>query len=280
MAPRRGLFSRVAIGNALPTMDLLETSNAETRHPWELSRARAVGRIARRYARGSVGKILDWGCGDAFTGRFLLDHLGAENLVGVDPNLTEEQRARFSEGDSRIALIRREEDIPNHAFDLVLCCDVIEHVGDDEGLLSTLRRNFLSTSGRLVVTVPAFQALFSAHDVALKHHRRYSLGALEHVLRNSGFEVLGSGYLFGSLLPIRAAKKLLERRSQEPPTDESIGLGHWRGGPVVTRATEALLATDNALLLSFAALGLKLPGLSVWAACAPSAFDAERPNQR
>lgn len=261
-------------------MDLLETQNAETRHPWELSRARAVERIARRHAAGSVQRILDWGCGDAFTGRFLLHRLGAERLVGIDPNLTEEQRALFSGGDPRVALTRSEQELPHDPFDLVLCCDVIEHVGDDQGLLSTLRRNFLTSTGRLVVTVPAFQALYSAHDVALKHHRRYSLGALERVLRSAGFEVLGSGYLFGSLLPIRAAGKLFERRSDQATSDESVGLARWRGGPFVTRATEAILASDNALLLSFAALGLKLPGLSAWAACAPSAADAERSDER
>lgn len=252
-------------------MDLLETHAGALRHPWERSRARAVERIARRYARGAPARILDWGCGDAFTSRYLLDRLGAERLVGVDPHLTDEQRTLFSEGDPRVTLTNREADLPSQTFDLILCCDVIEHVGDDRALLSTLRRNFLATTGRLVVTVPAFQALFSAHDVALKHYRRYSLGELESVLESAEFEVLGSGYLFGSLLPIRAAGKLFERPKSQVPSDESIGAGGWRGGPLVTRAAEAFLVTDNALLMAFAALGLKLPGLSVWAACAPLA---------
>jgi SAM-dependent methyltransferase len=254
-------------------VDLLETRNASTRHPWELSRARAVEKIVRRHARESVATILDWGCGDAYTGRFLLDRLGAERLVGIDPHLTEEQCAAFSEGDGRVGLIRREQDLPATRFDLALCCDVIEHVSDDQALLSTLRRKFLASTGRLVVTVPAFQALFSAHDVALKHFRRYSLGELERAVRGAGFEVLGSGYLFASLLPVRAAGKLFERRVSEVPSDDSVGLGRWRGSPLVTRTAEAVLATDNALLLSLAKVGLKLPGLSVWAACAPLPTD-------
>jgi SAM-dependent methyltransferase len=252
-------------------MDLLETREGALRHPWELSRARAVERIARRYTRGALARILDWGCGDAFTGRYLLDRLGAERLVGVDPHLTDAQRTLFTAGDPRITLTNREADLPTQTFDLILCCDVIEHVSEDRELLSTLRRDFLATSGRLIVTVPAFQALFSAHDVALRHYRRYSLGELERVLESAEFEVLGSGYLFGSLLPIRAAAKLFERPKSQVPSDESIGAGGWRRGAFVTRTAEAVLATDNALLMSFAALGLKLPGLSVWAACAPLA---------
>jgi hypothetical protein len=255
-------------------MDLLEARRATARHPWELSRARAVETIARRFARGPVAKILDWGCGDAYTGRFLLDRLGAERLVGVDPNLTKQQCAEFSGGDSRIDLVHREQDLPDGRCDLALCCDVIEHVADDQSLLSKLRRSFLVSTGLLVVTVPAFQALFSAHDVALKHFRRYSLGELERAVQGAGYELLGSGYLFGSLLPLRAASKLFARSSQEATSDESLGLGRWRGGRFATRAAEAVLSTDNALLLSFAALGLKVPGLSAWAACAPLSLDA------
>jgi len=260
-----------SVATTLLVVDLLETRNAAARHPWELSRARAVEKIARRYARDSARKILDWGCGDAFTSRFLLDRLGADSLVGVDPNLTDEQCAFFSQGDARVALVRREEDVPTRRFDLILCCDVIEHVADDRALLSTLRQSFLDTTGRVIVTVPAFQSLFSAHDVALKHYRRYSLGELERALADAGFEVLGSGYLFASLLPVRAAGKLFERAAEAAPADESIGLGRWRRGRAVTRAVETVLSTDNALLLSFAALGLKLPGLSAWAECAPLA---------
>jgi SAM-dependent methyltransferase len=252
-------------------MDLLETRPDARRHPWELSRARAVETIARRHTGSAVRTILDWGCGDAFTGRYLLDHLGAESLVGIDPHLTDEQRGAFANGDPRIALIAREQEMPARRFDLVLCCDVIEHVSDDAELLETVRRSFLAPGGRLIVTVPAFQSLFSAHDVALKHHRRYSLGQLENVLDRSGFEVLGSGYLFGSLLPVRAVGKLFERRSASPPSDEAVGLGRWSGGTVPTRIAGAMLSADNSVLLSLAALGIKLPGLSAWAVSAPSA---------
>ena len=250
-------------------MDLLETQEGARRHPWELSRARAVEAIVRRHA-DAAGAILDWGCGDAFTGRFLLDRLGAESLVGLDPHLTEEQRRAFAGGDRRVTLVSRNDELPGRRFDLVLCCDVIEHVSDDVGLLETVRGSFLAENGRLIVTAPAFQALFSAHDVALKHHRRYSLDELERVLGTAGFEVLGSGYLFGSLLPVRALGKLFERRRRSERSDDSIGLGRWRGGAVTTRTAEALLSTDNKLLLTLAALGIKLPGLSVWAACAPA----------
>jgi hypothetical protein len=247
-------------------MDLLETNGASRRHPWELARAKAVERIVRHRVDRPVASILDWGCGDVFTGRFLLERLGAETLVGVDPHLTDPQLASFAGSDSRITLYRGEQELPPRRFDLLLLCDVIEHVADDVALVEPLARKFLADHGRVVVTVPAFQALFSAHDVALKHYRRYRLSQLESVLEHAGLTVLGSGYLFGALLPARAAGKLLAS-AKPPKLQDGFGVGQWRGGALSSKVLEALLSLDNTLLLELAERGLKAPGLSAWALC-------------
>ena len=248
-------------------MDLLETRNHARRHPWELSRAHAIEKVARRHSPFAVRSVLDWGCGDAFTGRFLLDALGASELVGVDPHLSEEQRTHFAQGDARVALYSDERELRGRRFDVVLCLDVVEHVPDDAALLELIKRSFLADGGRLIVTVPAFQALFSTHDVALKHFRRYSLRQLENVLRRVDLEILGSGYLFSSLLPARVLGKLLERGAPTESSAASVGIGSWNGGPLTSRVVETVLSADNALLLSLSTLGVKVPGLSVWAAC-------------
>jgi SAM-dependent methyltransferase len=247
-------------------MDLLETRGATRRHPWELSRARAVEQIVRRRVSRPVKSILDWGCGDVYTGRFLLDRLGAETLVGVDPHLTDVERARFADGDPRVRLFREAGELPDGGFDLLLLCDVIEHVPDEVALVEPLVRRFLADGGRVVVTVPAFQSLFSAHDVALKHYRRYRLSQLESVLERAGLAVLGSGYLFGALLPARAVGKLLST-VRPPSNDEAVGLGAWRGGELSSKLVTAVLSLDNSLLLGLAERGVKPPGLSVWASC-------------
>ncbi len=247
-------------------MDLIETRGATRRHPWELSRARAVERIVRSHGNAPVRSILDWGCGDVFTGRYLLERLGAESLVGVDPNLTDEQRTSFAGGDRRVALYREGDEFPARRFDLMLLCDVIEHVPDDVALVEPLARRFLENGGRLVVTVPAFQALFSSHDVTVKHYRRYRLAELESVLRAAGLELQGSGYLFGSLLPARFISNLFSS-SKPPPDDGVIGLSTWRGGDFASKLVETVLSFDNSLLLGLAEYGVKPPGLSAWASC-------------
>jgi hypothetical protein len=247
-------------------MDLLETHQAARRHPWELSRARAVERIVRRELTRPVKSILDWGCGDLFTGRFLLERLGAESLVGVDPHLTDAQRTSFAGGDPRVALLSDSSELPERRFDLLLLCDVIEHVENDVGLVEPLVTKFLADGGRVVVTVPAFQSLFSAHDVALKHYRRYRLAELESVLEHSGLAVRGSGYLFGALLPARAVGKLVSAFTPHR-RHEAVGAGGWRGGTLSTKLVESVLSLDNFILLGLAERGLKPPGLSAWASC-------------
>jgi 2-polyprenyl-3-methyl-5-hydroxy-6-metoxy-1,4-benzoquinol methylase len=248
-------------------LDLLELSDHSRRHPWEVARARAIGRIAEKHAGSPVRTILDWGCGDGYTGRFLLDRLHAESMVGLDVNLTEHQCGLLTRADRRVRLLREDHELTDRRFDLVLFCDVIEHVQDDTELVNYVVSRFLSPNGRVIVTVPAFQALFSVHDVQLKHFRRYDVSQLERVLRAAELEVLGSGYLFGSLLPARAATRLLQRFRTEPSSERVIGIGDWQGGEAFTRLTEVALGIDNSILLALAALGVKAPGLSVWASC-------------
>jgi hypothetical protein len=188
-------------------------------------------------------------------------------MVGVDPNLTDVQCETLTGADSRVRLLRDEQQLSSESFDLLLLCDVIEHVANDEALVQRVMSRFLRRGAHAIVTVPAFQSLFSQHDLQLKHLRRYDLAGLEAVLRRAGFEVVSSGYLFGSLLPARAIARLIESVRPARDVGNGIGIGHWTHGPTITRLTETVLALDNSFLLTLAGRGLKPPGLSVWASC-------------
>src|SRR3954453_22169660 len=72
------------------------------------------------------------------------------------------------------------------AFDLVTCLDVVEHTPDDVATLTELFR-VTRPGGRLVVTVPAYQLLWSSHDVANQHYRRYTLRRLAAAAEQSGW---------------------------------------------------------------------------------------------
>lgn len=243
-------------------VDLSELRGSGSRHPWETARASAIERIlAAAHVRPKA--VLDYGCGDGFTGEKVRSALGAERLVGVDIHLTEARcQAQAKAG---VTYTNDWRSTAGSTFDLCLLCDVLEHVEDDRALLGVVCER-LQAGAHVLITVPAFQVLFANHDHALRHFRRYTLGQIEQVAADAGLEVEASGYLFGSLLPGRGASKLLEVLKPKAAV-EDFGIGAWNGSKPLTAALETWLAWDNALLLGLAARGIKLPGLSAWVLC-------------
>ena len=180
-------------------MDLVEAKGfSQNRHPWELARAAFFDRLILKVSSDKPVRVLDVGCGDAWFARQLLCRLAPESTVtGWDIALDEELLAEFSDGlPPAIELTRTD---PQGVFDLILCMDVIEHVRDDVEFLSNLCQRFLSRGGQLLCTVPAWPALFSTHDVALKHFRRYTPTMGIKVLTAAGLTSRCTGGLFHSL---------------------------------------------------------------------------------
>ena len=99
--------------------------------------------------------------------------------------------------------------------------DGLAHVADDVALAAEYVAR-VPSGARFIVTVPAFQWLWSGHDVFLEHYRRYTLGELEKTLREAGLEIEFGSYLYGSILPavvaFRTAKRVLGG-SREPQSD-------------------------------------------------------------
>jgi SAM-dependent methyltransferase len=251
-------------------MDLSEVSGrGHRRHPWEVARARFFRRVlADAGALAAPRAVLDVGAGDGYLARGLLDALptGSE-VVCLDPHYTDEDlRRSAAEPRAGLSFVR---EAPARRFDVVLLLDVIEHVPDDRAFLGGFVAASLAPGGLVLVSVPAWQPLFSAHDTALKHYRRYSPAACRALLDDGGLATVRGGGLFHALIAPRlltvAAEKLqrLVRRAPPPPAN----LGAWRGGAVVSGAVERALAVDNALSHALARRGVSLPGLSVWALC-------------
>lgn len=274
-------------------MDLSERSTEPaTRHPWELARAHALRSILAR-AGGSIGRLLDVGCGDGYAGLFVLGlwstagggvvvgggggddglvgragAVGGAIYVGYDRELTDEQCRAWSDRARGIAFVNVAPSA-GETFDTVLACDVIEHVADDVELVRWAWSR-LVPRGRMLVTVPAFQALFSHHDLALRHHRRYSLSGLRATLDEAESPAQSSGYLFGSLLFPRLAScaaEGLRRAAGKPPVGygRPRGVGDWRLPAWSSQLIAGLLRAENRALVGLASVGVTLPGLSVWA---------------
>ncbi len=251
-------------------MDLSERRGASSRrHPWEKARAgffRRVLRQARPYSRPLT--VLDVGAGDGYLATELFAELPpGSRLSCFDLNYSDADSATYgAAAPPGLSFVR---DRPREAFDVILLLDVMEHVPDDDAFLRDLTGENLAEGGTVVVSVPALQSLFSKHDEALGHHRRYSPSDLRRVVAANGLVVQKAGGLFHSLLFPRTwsvvREKFLRFLAKEPPLPPTAD--DWTAGKWVSKGVDKLLAFDNALSHACSELGWQMPGLSVWAIC-------------
>jgi SAM-dependent methyltransferase len=233
-------------------MDLIEVPGGQlARHPWELARADCLLHLIQIRA---VARIGDVGAGDLFFARRLREHTRAE-VVAVDPGYAAAAEI------GGILLRRNLADIPDASLDLACLMDVLEHERRDGHLVAETFGK-LRPGGHLLVTVPAYGFLFSAHDVRLKHLRRYGRAQLHELLRGLEVESVQSFHFFTSLFLVRCAQVLLARLRLRRGIG---GIGAWRPSEKhpTTRCLVAILRTDFALNRWLAARGLRLPGLSI-----------------
>jgi hypothetical protein len=190
-------------------------------------------------------------------------------VVCFDRNYTDDDLARLETAAATGVSYTRES--PARRFDAVLLLDVLEHVLDDGAFLTSVVSDNLvpSPGGRVLISVPAWPALYTEHDRALLHHRRYTPAACRALIAAAGLEVIRGGGLFHGLLPIRALGAMREaavRRLGRAPAPPKL-LGEWKGGRLLSAIVEGALAADTAMSRQLARAGISVPGLSYWALC-------------
>jgi len=238
-------------------MDLIESRNSGLhRHPWEFARRDFIANLILDLNFSRPIEVLDVGSGDGWLASELLNVLPKGSLIScVDPHYTDED----------VSVISREninffQALPDTKFDLILMLDVLEHIEDDLKFLKEVRTK-LNPHAKLILTVPAFNSLFTTHDQILLHYRRYRLFKITSLLNEGQFVVSESGYFFLSLLPLRIIEKFLDRRSS---TKAKTGISLWRRGPYLTRILHFILLADAKICRTFAKNRIRLPGLSIW----------------
>jgi SAM-dependent methyltransferase len=189
-------------------------------HWWFVGRRRIIRALIERF-RPKAGKlsILEVGCGTG-SNIALLQEFGTVEAIEPD-----DHARAFSELRTGIAI--KGGYLPNvpledGRYDLIVLLDVLEHIPDDHGALVALRAK-LAPGGRLLLTVPAMPTLWSGHDVAHHHQRRYTAKTLEAVVKGAGFRTIHRGAFNSLLLPlivgIRALNKL---RRHEGGDDDAL----------------------------------------------------------
>lgn len=244
-------------------MDLREASHTGPRHPWEVARFRF---FADRLQRASVldrrVDVLDVGAGDAWFATQLLGKLPAGSEITCWDNgypEAEEQRA------PGLRLVHQQ---PSVKADVVILLDVLEHVEHDVSFLESIVRKNTHPGAHVLISVPAWQSLYTSRDEYLSHHRRYSPAQGRALATSAGLTIVEEGGVFHSLLAPRTMTKVyemamgamrLELRANRPP--------EWHAGPIVTACVSAALAVDNAVSHVLSRVGIAAPGLSWWALC-------------
>jgi SAM-dependent methyltransferase len=166
-----------------------------------------------------ITRILDVGAGSGFFSRHILSTTSAVEALCVDPHYEREWDEHV--GEKPIHFRRTAQDFP---ADLVLLMDVLEHVNDDVALLKQ-STEALKSGAKVIITVPAFPVLWSAHDLFLDHKRRYTISTLRPILEQAGLKIEKLSYGFGLLFPLVAAVRLAGRikgPSSKPNSDLKV----------------------------------------------------------
>jgi ubiquinone/menaquinone biosynthesis C-methylase UbiE len=225
-------------------------------HWWYRGRRRVIRAELDRLPLPAGAHVLDAGCGSGRTLVELVRYGGEVSGIELDTGAAELARRR---GLGEVQVGRLEE-LPwdDATFDLITCLDVIEHVPDDVTALVELRR-VARPGGWLLVTVPAYQSLWSQHDEANHHYRRYSRAALRMAARSAGWQIQRMSSFNSLLLAPAAAVRLAQRRRRGEN-------GHSTDLDVGPAWLNDVLERPMALEASWLARGRTLPmGLSLLA---------------
>ena len=183
-------------------------AEVEATHWWFTERRRLFGRIIGEFDLTADARILDIGTSTGTNLRMLRD-LGFVRYEGLDFSedavrwCSEKGYGKVTQGDvCRLPF-------PDATFDVVLATDIVEHVDDDLGALTEIRR-VLKPSGRVLITVPAFKLLWGLQDEVAHHKRRYRAKQLLLLAANAGLVVQKKFYFnYILFLPILFARLMI-----------------------------------------------------------------------
>jgi SAM-dependent methyltransferase len=193
-------------------------------------------------------KILEIGCGTGGVTKSLTEY---GDVTGIDTSADALEYCRKLGLTNILQADINEMDLSEYQgkFDLVLALDVLEHIQDD---LETMRRvrRLLNKGGLFLINVPAYKFLWSEHDEALHHKRRYHSLELTTKLKDSGFKIVKRTYFVAAVFPVMVIYRMLGnffRRSAYPKTSYVILPKFLNNLMVKVLSVEAAIARRAAL---------------------------------
>jgi SAM-dependent methyltransferase len=186
-----------------------QMAELDQRHWWYRARREILAALIRREVQPPSGAaILEIGCGTGHNLPMLAEfgHVDALELDEEARGLAERRLGRSVMS----APLPELEGVPVRHYDLAGAFDVIEHIDDDRAAVAAIAAT-LKPGGKFVMTVPAHQWMWSAHDRVNHHKRRYSRRALRQLIQSSPLKLEKLGYFNSLLFPVALAERMLSK---------------------------------------------------------------------
>jgi len=192
--------------------DFLSTDKKESLSFWHKARLNLILYLLKNTLSNDSQnrRILDIGCGTG-TELKILNKFG--QVTALDINNSALAMVKKNNCQTILADIEK-YNLNNNYYDTICCFDILEHLKNDKWAIKNIF-NSLKSEGYFFFTVPAFQFLFSGHDIALGHQRRYGKKEIALTLEKAGFKMVKLDYwnslLFPAIFVIRMVKKFLNK---------------------------------------------------------------------
>ncbi|MFN3943658.1 MAG: class I SAM-dependent methyltransferase [Allosphingosinicella sp.] len=189
-------------------------------HWWYVARRRILADlIAREVKLPPDARLLEIGCGTGHNFE-MLRRFGRLDAIEVDGKARAFASSRLGHA-VESAPLPGLPGIPDRTYHLVALLDVLEHIDEDVASLKSIADK-LAPGGRILLTVPANEWMWSAHDVVHHHKRRYSKASLRRTVEAAGLkaELLTP---FNSLLfPLAAALRIVGKARGKTDSDDKM----------------------------------------------------------
>lgn len=189
-------------------------------HWWYVARRTILSNLIARHIRPDTpARILEIGCGTGHNFG-MLGSFGTVDAIEIDEGARTLAAQRLGRP-VLTAPLPGLDGIADGTYDIVALLDVLEHIEADTASLASIRSK-LKPGGKILLTVPANPWMWSAHDVAHHHHRRYTRAGLERVARSAGLKVGLLSHFNTLLFPVAAIARLIGKVMGKTTSDDQM----------------------------------------------------------